>query len=68
MSSTQRTLPGNTRDPQETDIHVRVTPASEWPQTRLLDRVATGIICLAFWYNEDKVLQTDYSGRGLNRA
>jgi hypothetical protein len=43
-----------------------VIPASEGPQTRTLDRVATGIICLAFLYNKDKVLQPDYSDRGLN--
>jgi len=47
MNSTQRPLLGNTQCPQETDIHASVIPGSEWTQTRPLDRVATGIICLA---------------------
>jgi hypothetical protein len=45
-----------------------VIPASEGPQTRALDRVATGIICIAFQYNKDRVLQPDYSAGGLNSA
>jgi hypothetical protein len=43
-----------------------VIPARKWPQTRNLDRVATGIVCLAFWYNKGKVLWPHYSDSGLN--
>ena len=48
ISSSQRPLPDNTQQSQETDIHAPAgfeptIPGRKWPKTHALDRAATGI-------------------------